>query len=119
MQVEIVYQGRLFTLFEIKNDGKSLVKEFLDGMDEKNKTQMMALINYIKDHGPPRNEEKFRSLDDGIYELKTRGGSRILCFWGHPRNSLVLTHGFPKCKKKRLRAEKEKALVWYREYQEP
>ena len=119
MQVEILYQGSLFALFGIKNDGKSLVEEFLDGMDEKNKTQMMALINYIKDHGPPHNEEKFRSLDDGIYELKTRGGSRILCFWGHPRNSLVLTHGFPKSKKKRLRAEKEKALVWYREYQKP
>lgn len=117
MQVEILYQGNWFTIFGIENDGKSLVKEFLDGMDQQNKTQMMALINRIKDHGLPHNIEKFRPLGDGIYELKTKGGSRILCFKGRPQYSLVLTHGFPKCKPQRLRREKEKALVWYGEYQ--
>ena len=86
-------------------------------MDQQKKERMMALINRIKNHGLPDNIEKFRPLGDGIYELKTRGGSRILCFKGRPQYSLVLTHGFPKCKPQRLRREKEKALAWYKEYQ--
>jgi phage-related protein len=117
MEVEVLYKGRQFTLYGIRNDGKSLVQEFLDGIDQKNRAQMMALINHIKEHGPPHNELKFRSLGDEIYELKTRGGSRILCFWGRPQNSLVLTHGFPKCKRQRLRTEKRRALLWYKQYQ--
>ena len=119
MRIEVLYQGRVFTLFGIRIDNRSLVKEFLDGMDQTNKTQMMALIKLIIYHGLPHNVEKFRSLDDGIYELKTRGGSRILCFMGRPQYSLVLTHGFPKCKPQRLKREKQKALAWYKEYQTP
>ncbi len=117
MQTEVLYQGKVFTLFGIKNGDTSLVKEFLDGMDEQNRTQMMALINRIKDHGLLHNIEKFRPLGDGIYELKTRSGSRILCFMGRSQHSLVLTHGFPKCKPQRLKREKGRALAWYKEYQ--
>ena len=72
----------------------------------------------ILDVGPPRNQEKFKSIGDGIYELKTRGGVRILAFFGGEllERSIVLTHGFKKPQKRVLKREKEKALRWYRDY---
>jgi phage-related protein len=121
VEVEELYRRkgpRGFTIYGIKNYDKSMAREYLDLLDDKNKVQMMALIDRIKEHGPPFNEEKFKSLGDGIFELKARSGSRILCFWGRPTNSLVLTHGFYKCKPRRLEAEKQRALRWYKEYQE-
>jgi phage-related protein len=118
MDIEILSTGKEFSLYGIINQGKSLIREFLEGLDKNNKAQMTALLQTILDHGPPRNEEKFRNLGDGIYELKAREGARVLCFWAkHPRRSLILTHGFPKCKPKQLKVEKEKALAWYKEYQ--
>ena len=120
MQPEILYRGergKRFTLYAIEINGQCPVKEFIKGLKNSKKIQMLALINRILEHGPPVNEEKFRSLGNNIYELKTRSGARILCFWGKTPNSLVLTHGFNKCKPKRLEAEKRRALEWFNEYQ--
>ena len=78
---------------------------------------MMALFKLIQDNGPPKNEEKFKNFGNNIYELKTRMGSRILCFFGNSRNSLVLTHGFHKCKSKQLQVEKRRAIFWKKEYE--
>jgi phage-related protein len=120
VEIEELYRRKKpegFTIYGIMNKGKSLAKEYLDFLDDKNKLQMMALIDRIKEHGLPFNEKRFRPLGDGIFELKARSGSRILCFQA-PRNSLVLTHGFNKCKPRRLEVERQKALKWYKEYQD-
>ncbi len=121
MDLEVLYiggKGKKFTFYGIVINEGSPVKKFIYALTNSKKIQMTALINRILEYGPPLNEEKFRSLGDGIYELKTRSGARILCFWGqNSKNTLVLTHGFFKCKPKRLEAETRKALRWYKEYQ--
>ncbi len=111
-----MYHGKKLTLCGIIHKSKSMVREFLEGLGEGNRKQMASLLKYTSENGPPCNEEKFKNLGEGIYEFKTRSGFRILCFWGHS-NSIILTHGFSKCKPRRLEAEKKRALNWYRDYQ--
>ena len=110
-----MYRGNKLTLYGIIHKDKSMVKEFLESLGGGDRTQMVHLLKYTSDNGPPKNEEKFRNLGDGIYEFKTRTGYRILCFWGKV-NSIILTHGCFKCKQRKLQAEKQKALSWRREY---
>jgi hypothetical protein len=44
----------------------------------------------------PQNEEKFKKLRDGIFEVKTYRGIRILAFSGGSiyKHSLILVDGF-------------------------
>ena len=79
--------------------------------------QILALFSLILEKGPPKNKEKFRHIGDQIYEIKTRRGVRILCFF--PRfndRSLILTHGFYKTHNKILKNEKKKTEEWRRKY---
>ncbi|MGA2318312.1 MAG: type II toxin-antitoxin system RelE/ParE family toxin [Thermodesulfobacteriota bacterium] len=119
MQIEELYRRKRpegFTIYGIMNKGKSPAKEYLDSLDDKNRVQMTALIDRINEHGLPFNTKRFRPLGEGVFELKARSGSRIFCFQGS-QNSLILTHGFNKPKPRRLEIEKQKALKWYKEYQ--
>ena len=88
------------------------VVEFIDGSDELNQKQVFNLFELITNTGPPHNETKFNDLGDGIFELKTRGGLRIMCFTGGPGllKSLVLTHAIHKPHAKILKREITKAL---------
>lgn len=115
MNVEQLGSGKSYVLYAVVENGKCLVKEFIDSLTPANQGQIISLINRILENGPPRNEEKFRHLGDKIYELKTRSGVRILVFFGG-RKSLVLTHGFFKVASKKLQREKDKAVAWYKEY---
>jgi len=78
------------------------------------------LFNRILEIGLPHNQEKFRDIGEKIYELKTRGGIRILGFFGglNLPKSLILTHGFYKKHNKILVRERDKALKWFKEYTE-
>ena len=118
MQITTIQKGVRFKLYGVVVDQICPVKEYISGLDEKNLKQIASLIAEIIEHGPPRNKFRFNNLDDGIYELKARSGARILCFFGgsHLRNSLIMTHGFPKPKKKVLEREKKKALDWLDKY---
>lgn len=104
--------GRGQLLFSMILDGESPVQNFIDGLEEMDYKQIMQLIRFISDHGPPANIRKFRYLGDEIYELKTYRGVRIFSFFGEPTlpKSLILTHGMFKPKKKELRREIKKTV---------
>lgn len=107
-----------YNLYAIVVDNKNLVKEYLDTIDRKNKTQLAALLNRILSKGLPKDIKRFRNLGDDIYELKTRNGARILCFFGGAllERSLVLTHGIDKSAGKILRREKLKAISFRKDF---
>src|SRR4030042_4758544 len=108
MELEVLYEGHRVKLCGIVDNGKCLVKDFLESVENRQrKAQMLSLLKYVSENGPPYNEQKFKHLRGRIYELKTRTGLRILCFWGEG-NSLILTHGFFKGEK--LNREIKKAL---------
>lgn len=78
--------------------------------------QAVQRIEDLANSAQIRNEEKFRKIEQGIYELKTRNLVRFLCFYGVNR-TIILTHGFKKRKRKTLRQETEKALIALKEYE--
>jgi phage-related protein len=115
MNIVNLKSGSNFTLYAVVEHGRCAVQEFIDSLVQDHQRQIINLFNYILENGPPRNVEKFKSLGDNVYELKTRSGVRILCFFGIQK-SLVLTHGFYKVKQRQLQREKEKAKEFHKKY---
>jgi phage-related protein len=107
-----------FSLYGIVVKNSCLVREFIESLEEKYQKQIMSLLDFISAKGPPNNKEKFRSLGDDIFELKTRSGVRILSFFGGSNlpKSLILIHGFHKPSRKILVREKAKAISWHKKY---
>jgi phage-related protein len=58
---------------------------------------LAAVLNETAKNGPPRNDQKFAFLKDGIYEFKAFK-LRIACFFD--RNLIICTHGFYKKQQK-------------------
>lgn len=107
-----------FSLYAIQVNNRCLVQEYIDGLGVKYQTQIINLFHQVTTTGLPKNEERFRPIGDKIYELKTRNGVRVLCFFAGPilRKTLVLTHGFLKPGRKIFQREKNKAMNWHQEY---
>ena len=97
-----------------------IVTDYIDGLEDKYQKQVINLFKLITSNGLPKDKKKFRDVEDGILELKTRRGVRILCFFGGKSLpcSLILTHGFHKSNKKIFNRQKGKAVRWYKEFVE-
>ncbi len=110
--------GPLYNLFAMVINDTCEVQIYINSLEQKQQKQLFALFNLILEHGPPRDERKFKHIGDKIYQLKTRTGVRVLCFFGGSflPKSLILTHGFNKPGKKILRREKEKTINWRKGY---
>ena len=72
----------------------AIVDFIRDELAESERTKVIALLEYVAEHGPPCNEEKFRHEGHGIYALKT-SNVRLYGFFDGQRK-IVLTHGFKK-----------------------
>ena len=114
MKAVKLYTGPVFDIYGLIVDEVCLAEEYINGLSELEQTRVFALIKRILHHGPPQNELKFRHIGDQIYELKTRGGTRILSFYGgeHLPNSLILAQGFHKPKGMILMRQKKKTMKW-------
>ena len=118
MFITELQSGLRFNLYAVVINDTCLVQNYIDSLEDKQQRQLFSLFNLILEHGPPKDERKFKHIDDKIYQLKTRSGVRILCFFGGSflPKSLILTHGFDKPGKRILKREKEKAISWRKEY---
>jgi len=118
MIIKRICSGPAFDIYAIKVSKNCQVQEYISGLELGDQKQIVALINFISEKGPPTNKEKFNPIGDSIYELKTPNGIRVLSFFGGSGlpKSLILTHGFPKPKKRSLAQEKKKAVAWRKEY---
>lgn len=110
--------GQGFSLYAILVDNHCPVREYIEGLNVKYRTHIINLFQQIVTNGLPKSDERFRPIGDQIYELKTRSGVRILCFFAGSKlpRSLILTHGFKKPHRKILKRETEKAIAWHEEY---
>jgi hypothetical protein len=72
--------------------------------------KLTALLTRVAQHGKPEDESKFRPLggSDNLYEFKTSGGLRLLCFWDG-NHIVICTHGVPKLAKKKFKSEMKAA----------
>lgn len=97
------------TILYVLTGSKCWAREYIDTLEDKDKSKLLALLNRIVDHGPPRNKEKFKHLEDGIFEIKSYQ-DRLPCFYDkNRRNALVITHGVKKKSPKLPREEIKKA----------
>jgi phage-related protein len=118
MDITITISGPEFNLYAIVSDNRCFIQEFITNLEEKDLKQVLTLFKSIVEIGLPHNEQKFRNIGENIYELKTRGGVRILSFFAGPNlpKSLILTHGFFKSGNRIFLRERDKAIKWYKEF---
>lgn len=108
MSTAILYRGKQYDLLSVTHDGKSQVKEFIKTLPQSDQKKIFALLCRTADHGTLSNEEKFRKLDDGIWEFKSFQ-VRLLCYFERHR-LIILTHGFIKKKDRTPKSEIDRAI---------
>jgi mRNA-degrading endonuclease RelE of RelBE toxin-antitoxin system len=79
--------------------------------------KLSALLQRVAEEGPPHDTDKFKELEgeEGLYEFKTSGGLRLICFWDEG-SLIVTTHGYLKDKQKAPKRELERADRIRRDY---
>lgn len=98
-----VRKGRHCTLYAMGDNQTCALKDFFTEARQDHRKEfdkLVALIDYVADNGPPRNEQKCRCFaGEKLFELKTPGGLRVMAFWDE--NQVIIgTHGFLKKKQK-------------------
>jgi len=111
---EKIAEGKKITVWEIVKNQTSEFRELVSKLSTKEKNVLLAKITTIADHGPLRNEEKFRHEGEGIYAIK-QNQIRVYCFFEQDR-MVVLTHGFIKKSKKADPKQLSKAIKIREEY---
>ena len=57
--------------------GDSPVAEFVNALDDRTLTETAELFDWTEVNGPPRNEEKFKSVGSGVFEFKVHRAKAI------------------------------------------
>jgi len=114
---ETIYLGAKFQLLAIIENGRCHVREFIDSLNGSEQKKMYALLKSAADNGPPKNEEKFKKLnDDELFEFKDFQ-RRIFCTFDKGK-LIVLTHGFIKKSKKTPKSDIKRAKELLKLYRE-
>ncbi|MFZ2657866.1 MAG: type II toxin-antitoxin system RelE/ParE family toxin [Victivallales bacterium] len=105
MVLWLVHEGIKFTVYSMEDveDSKNLrhFLEELKAQDDDEHERAIERIKRLGDHGPSFNTQQFRSLGDGLFELKTKKGTRITFFYDEfARHVVICTQGFDKKTKK-------------------
>lgn len=103
----LLYTGPRFDLYEVVVDDRHLLREFIDELSEADQKKLVALFKHAAEHGPPRNEQKFKKLSDDLFEFKSFQ-IRIFCAF-RGKSILVLTHGIKKKKDRHDQKDLQKA----------
>jgi len=114
MNYVYVKKGNYCSIYALIAKNRCPYKDYIEALENKYKTQVIALVNHIAERGT-HNILKMRPLREGIYELKTRSGIRIFCFFFENR-MLLLTHGQRKPKPNALKIEIDKALALKKQF---
>ena len=105
-----VNTGNRYDFYALEQSGKCEIIDFLRELERVNKREFEKLVrdfDWTSKNGLIKNPEKFKPLGDNIYEFKTHGGVRVLCFLDG-RCIVVLTNGF--MKKKKYDSEIQRAI---------
>lgn len=111
---EKILKGKVFSIYAICKNNKCFIREFIDELNESDKKKIFALLEWTADHGAPKNEQKFKKVDDNLFELKANQ-VRIFCTFEKGK-ILLLISGFVKKKNKTPENEKNKAINLLNEY---
>lgn len=118
IDIELLYEGPKRQLYAIKRGDSCQVRQYIEGLPDADQKQIIALLEYTANNGTPVNEHKFKSLKGvPLYEFKTRGGVRLICFFEKSK-IIIITNGFNKQKRKKQQSQIEIAFRIMKEFQE-
>lgn len=82
MRLRLMTEGSQYTLYAIEQ-GSSVCKFLakLEKTDPKGHAQIMRRLVDLANTGATKNETKFRTLRDGLFEAKARSGPRVFFFY--------------------------------------
>lgn len=106
-------------IYSIGNDDSSAFKDYFDTLDGPDRKRLVALVKRLADTGQIRDEQKFRNLGNGVWELKTPTAKRVYCFWSNRKDfkgAVIITHGTEKRKPAALKREKKKVIEIINEF---
>jgi len=105
-----VKSGNAIAVYALEQNGRRELWDFLFDLKAsscKDFARLVSLFDRTAEYGRIKNEQMFKYLANDIYEFKTFGGFRVLCFFDGGR-MIVLTNGFKK--RKDYSAEIQKAV---------
>ena len=91
-------------------DGKCPMQELLDSLEPKLLAKTLRSIDLLEKNGPLLREPYSKSLEDGIFELRTKQGSNItrVLYFFFIGKKVILTNGFVKKSQKKYKADYER-----------
>ena len=113
------HEGRStrYAVYALVIDGGSEALDFLNGLEEPQFNKMQQLIDRLSVEGFIANQEKFRRLDAGIYEMKLWAPPvRLFCF--RDGTDWICTHGDRKPGERELQAHIAKVNTLRQHYRE-
>lgn len=105
-------------LYDTKG-GRCPVQEFLDSLEPKIHAKTLRTIDLLEKNGPNLREPYSKSIEDGIFELRTKQGSNItrVLYFFYTGKKVVLTNGILKKTKKTPRATLALAKKYKADYE--
>lgn len=105
-------------IFYNKDDGTEPAKEFILSLDKKMRAKMLRTIEMLQNNGYELREPYSKSVNEGILELRAKGGSdisRVMYFFVVGKKA-ILTNGFIKKTQKTPKEEIESAKIYRTDY---
>lgn len=89
----IAYAGSAFTIaFATCADGSKPALDFYNELEDSDKAKLNTMFRYLGDQGRIANPEKFKKVDDELWEFKSHQ-IRMPCKFGDDR-TVIISHGF-------------------------
>ena len=100
-------------------DGKCPMQELLDSWETKLLAKTLRSIDLLENNGQLLREPYSKSLEDGIFELRTKQGSNItrVLYFFFIGKKVILTNVVVKKSQKKPKAEKELAKKYKADYE--
>lgn len=113
----IAYKGRCFTIEWYFDDrGNSKVLDYFTTLPIEEKNKLLYLFQMMGDFGKIWNQQKFNAEGDQIYAFKPMP-HRFLSFF-FTGSKIIVTNAFEKKQQKLPAREKEKALLYRKDYED-
>jgi len=118
MDLELITEGSAFTIYGMMaGEPVTQFLEKLRKMDDAEYARIDRRITQMAERGSSRRQDEFNDLGNGLFEMKSRGGTRIMFFYD--KGWLVIcTHGFVKKSQKTPRRQLELARTRKSEYEQ-
>ncbi len=107
IEIKVILEGKKYNISAIVENGRCYFKNFFEGLIESEKKKLVALLKRTADEGVPHNNEKFRKLENDLWEFKSYQ-SRVMCTF-YEEKIILLMNCFIKKSQKTPRNELERA----------